>query len=74
MSTSHSFSETGLSSAVLDNLDQLGYQHMTPIQAHSLAAILEGRDVMAQAMTGSGKTSECVSPVNGVEPERKKSP
>src|SRR5690606_6487299 len=57
VSTSHSFSDTTLSRAVLDNLDQLGYQHMTPIQAHSLPAILEGRDVIAQAMTGSGKTA-----------------
>lgn len=57
MSPSHSFSDTTLSSAVLDNLDQLGYQQMTPIQAHSLPAILEGRDLIAQAMTGSGKTA-----------------
>ncbi|MCH1926974.1 ATP-dependent RNA helicase DbpA [Shewanella sp. C31] len=34
----------------------LGFAHMTPIQAQSLPAILDGRDVLAQAKTGSGKT------------------
>ncbi|MDX3894127.1 ATP-dependent RNA helicase DbpA [Pusillimonas sp.] len=57
MSTSLSFSSTALSRPVLDNLDQLGYAQMTPIQAQSLPAILEGRDLIAQAMTGSGKTA-----------------
>lgn len=38
------------------NLTELGYQTMTPIQAASLPAILEGKDVRAQAKTGSGKT------------------
>ena len=57
MSTSLLFSSTALSRPVLDNLDQLGYTQMTPIQAQSLPAILQGRDVIAQAMTGSGKTA-----------------
>jgi ATP-independent RNA helicase DbpA len=42
---------------MLANLDQLGYRDMTPIQAHSLPPILERRDVIAQAKTGSGKTA-----------------
>ena len=45
-----------LSSPLLAGLDALGYQHMTPIQQASLPAILEGRDLIAQAKTGSGKT------------------
>ncbi|HUH88019.1 MAG TPA: ATP-dependent RNA helicase DbpA [Pusillimonas sp.] len=57
MNSPLSFSSTALSSAVLNNLDQLGYQQMTPIQAHSLPPMLEGRDIIAQAMTGSGKTA-----------------
>src|SRR5690606_13839537 len=39
------------------NLAQLGYAAMTPIQATSLPIILEGRDLIAQAKTGSGKTA-----------------
>lgn len=45
-----------LSPAMLANLDSLGYQQMTPIQQASLPAILDGRDLIAQAKTGSGKT------------------
>ncbi len=41
---------------MLDNLDSLGYQQMTPIQEASLPVILKGRDLIAQAKTGSGKT------------------
>ena len=46
-----------LPAAQLDNLNELGYLAMTPVQAAALPAILEGRDVRAQAKTGSGKTA-----------------
>jgi ATP-independent RNA helicase DbpA len=51
------FSSTKLSRALVDNLATLGYQQMTPIQAQSLPAIIEGKDVIAQGKTGSGKTA-----------------
>jgi ATP-dependent RNA helicase DbpA len=51
------FSSLPLTPAFLSNLDQLGYREMTPIQAHSLPQVLEGRDLIAQAKTGSGKTA-----------------
>ncbi|QPF73204.1 ATP-dependent RNA helicase DbpA [Roseateles sp. DAIF2] len=51
------FSELPLSAAVLANLEQLGYAQMTPIQAASLPLALAGRDLIAQAQTGSGKTA-----------------
>jgi ATP-independent RNA helicase DbpA len=41
----------------LANLNELGYQTMTPVQAAALPAILAGKDVRAQAKTGSGKTA-----------------
>ena len=50
------FSTLPLAPAVLDKLRQLGFQQMTPIQARSLPLSLAGRDVIAQAQTGSGKT------------------
>lgn len=43
--------------AMLKNLDDIGYKDMTPVQAETLPHILEGRDVIAQAKTGSGKTA-----------------
>src|SRR4051812_37755782 len=55
--TSHAFSTLPLRSAFLANLDTLGYHEMTTIQAQSLPPVLEGRDLIAQAKTGSGKTA-----------------
>ena len=43
--------------ATLENLQQLGYTAMTPIQAASLPLALAGHDLIAQAKTGSGKTA-----------------
>jgi len=51
------FSSLDLSPALLSNLDSLGYHLMTAIQAESLPVILERRDLIAQAKTGSGKTA-----------------
>ena len=50
------FASLPLSAAQLHNLKELGYTQMRPIQAQSLPAILEGKDVRGQAETGSGKT------------------
>ena len=52
-----SFRTLSLSPDTLNNLDQLGYTEMTPIQAASLPLALTGQDVIAQASTGSDKTA-----------------
>ncbi len=57
MTTPQPFSVLPLSPSLLPGLDALGYCAMTPIQAQSLPAILDRRDVIAQAPTGSGKTA-----------------
>ncbi|WP_027478843.1 ATP-dependent RNA helicase DbpA [Curvibacter gracilis] len=51
------FDSLGLPPAALQNLVQLGYTAMTPIQAASLPLTLAGHDLIAQASTGSGKTA-----------------
>ncbi|MGB0833709.1 MAG: ATP-dependent RNA helicase DbpA [Psychrobium sp.] len=54
---STSFSQLPLNASLLENLKTLSYNEMTPIQAQSLPPILEGKDVIAQGKTGSGKTA-----------------
>ena len=51
------FSSLNLSPALQENLTSLGYLQMTPIQAQSLPLVLEGKDLIAKAKTGSGKTA-----------------
>ncbi|MEN8800799.1 MAG: ATP-dependent RNA helicase DbpA [Thiogranum sp.] len=55
--TTNAFSSLPLTAELLSNIQSLDYQEMTPIQAHSLPAILKGKDLLAQAKTGSGKTA-----------------
>ena len=50
------FSTLDFSKAQLNNLESLGYETMTPVQSSSLPAILEEKDLIVQAKTGSGKT------------------
>ena len=57
------FDALPLRAATHSNLTQLGYTQMTPIQAASLHITLAGRDVIAQASTGSGKTAAFALPL-----------
>lgn len=57
------FSTLPLPSAVLDNLQRLGWERMTPIQAATLPLTLAGRDLIAQSRTGSGKTAAFALPL-----------
>nr|WP_086939144.1 ATP-dependent RNA helicase DbpA [Thaumasiovibrio occultus] len=51
------FSSLPLRAELLQNLSSLEYNTMTPIQAQSLPVMLEGKDVIGQGKTGSGKTA-----------------
>jgi superfamily II DNA/RNA helicase len=51
------FAVFGLSQPVLRALEELGYEAPTPIQRATIRFMLEGRDVIAQAQTGTGKTA-----------------
>lgn len=55
--SAHCFSTLSLKQELTDNLTTLGYDQMTPVQAQSLPVILDGKDIIAQAKTGSGKTA-----------------
>lgn len=54
---SSSFDSLNLHAELFEALQQLGYETMTPVQAGTLPAMLQGRDLMGQAKTGSGKTA-----------------
>ena len=51
------FKDLGLSESTLEALAHLGYQSPTPIQEQAIPPLLEGRDVIGQAQTGTGKTA-----------------
>jgi ATP-dependent RNA helicase DeaD len=51
------FRDLGLSKALLQTLEELGYEDPTPIQAQAIPELLGGHDVIGQAQTGSGKTA-----------------
>jgi ATP-dependent RNA helicase RhlE len=56
------FSELNLEPQLLENVTALGYEIPTPIQQQSIPAALEGRDLMARAPTGTGKTAAFMLP------------
>lgn len=56
-SSNVTFADLGLPTRILDAVTQLGFVTPTPIQAASIPALLEGRDVVGIAQTGTGKTA-----------------
>ena len=57
------FSDLGLSPSLLTAVAEQGYKNPTPIQAQAIPAVLKGRDVMAAAKTGTGKTAGFTLPI-----------
>jgi superfamily II DNA/RNA helicase len=57
------FDEFGLAPAILQALADQGYVHPTPIQAQAIPIVLQGRDVMGAAQTGTGKTAGFSLPI-----------
>src|SRR3712207_4415568 len=51
------FADLGLSDLVLQALEDVGYDTPSPIQEQAIPVLLEGRDVIGQAQTGTGKTA-----------------
>ncbi len=57
------FTELGLSKPILKAIEAQGYESPSPIQAKAVPAILSGRDIMAAAQTGTGKTAGFTLPI-----------
>jgi superfamily II DNA/RNA helicase len=58
-----SFADLGLNDVLLSTLARLGYETATPVQAQAIPAVLAGRDLMAAAQTGTGKTAGFALPL-----------
>jgi len=57
------FSDLGLSGPLLQALAEVGYESPSPIQAATIPPLLEGRDLLGQAQTGTGKTAAFALPI-----------
>ena len=60
-----SFEQLGLSANILHAIADKGYEYPTPIQEKAIPPILEGKDVMGGAQTGTGKTAAFALPISG---------
>lgn len=58
-----SFAELGLHAELLKSTQKLGFDQPTPIQRAAIPPLMQGRDVLATAMTGSGKTAAFLLPI-----------
>lgn len=57
------FNDFGLSTEVLDGIQSLGFKTPTPIQAQAIPVVMEGRDLIGNAQTGTGKTGAFLLPI-----------
>src|SRR5437762_6316485 len=66
------FSELGLSPEMLKSIDKLGFEQAAPIQAEAIPVLMQGKDVVGQSQTGSGKTAAFGIPaVEKVDPNQR---
>ena len=56
------FAELGLNEQILAGVETLGFTEPTPVQAEAIPLVLAGRDVVASAQTGTGKTAAFALP------------
>src|SRR5690349_11680278 len=57
------FTEFGFDEGLMDGIDAMGYETATPVQEQVMPAILAGRDILACAQTGTGKTAAFLLPI-----------
>lgn len=68
------FEQLGLNEFILKALHEVGYETPSPIQAQSIPPLLEGRDILGQAQTGTGKTAAFALPILQQVELKQKSP
>src|SRR3954449_12011378 len=69
------FADLGLSPPLIESLTGLGYEEPTPIQREAIPPLLDGRDLLGQAATGTGKTAAFALPIlQKLAPERGSAP
>ena len=57
------FPELGLDESILKSIEEFGFSEPTPIQAQAIPHVLEGKDVIGSAQTGTGKTAAYALPI-----------
>ncbi len=57
------FSEFGFDPSLMEGIEAMGYESPTPIQEQAMPAILQGKDIIGSAQTGTGKTAAFLLPV-----------
>ncbi len=73
METKLKYSESGIHPDILKAVKEMGFETMTPIQEQAIPILLEGKDVIGQAQTGTGKTAAFAIPmIQNVDPQLKK--
>lgn len=70
---SNAFQTLGISKEILKSVESMGYTHPTEIQQKAIPAVMAGKDIVAQAQTGTGKTAAFGIPlIEKVNPKFKK--
>ena len=66
------YEDSGIDARILRGIKEMGFEVMTPIQAQAIPRLLEGKDIIGQAQTGTGKTAAFGIPlIQKVNPEKK---
>lgn len=68
----NSYKESAIDERIIRAVEEMGFENMTPIQAQAIPVMLEGKDIIGQAQTGTGKTAAFGIPViQSIDPDSK---
>lgn len=67
------YTESGIHADILRAVEEMGFEEMTPIQEQAIPVLLEGKDIIGQAQTGTGKTAAFAIPmIQRIDPQIRK--